>query len=568
MQSKNNKITALYCRLSRDDGTEGESNSIDNQKKLLTKYAKENGFDNIKCYIDDGYTGTNFNRPGFKNMLADMELDLISSVIVKDSSRLGRNYLEVGKYIEIYFPEHDIRFISVNENIDSATGEDEFSGVRNIMNELYARDISRKVRSSHRLRGSAGEPLSPPPYGYMKSPDSKKKWVIDPEAAETVRLIYRLCIEGNGNETIARILQERKILVPQAYWKSKGLGRGGKKTQPDPYKWCKTTVGKILAQQEYCGDIINFKSYTKSFKNKRRVENPPENRAVFKDVNEPIIDRDTWENVQKLIQGNKRRHTKRDDIPKSIFAGLLYCGDCGSKMWFHFNQSNNVIHYFSCSNYRGDRGTCEATHYIREDALEQIVLIEIRKLAGCLSSNEELFVKMLEDKKYKERVQKRKIVENGLSSAMARLDEVERLYERIYEDNANGKITDDWFFHMSSKYETERAELKRKIPEYRDELNKFNEEDGSKEKFIAAIRRFMEIRELTPVILHELIDRIEVSACERNGNERTQKIVIYYRFIGDISVPEEKPFSLDTRKGVTVGYITEKQTQKSGQKPA
>ena len=336
-------ITALYCRLSRDDGAEGESNSIANQKKLLAKYAKEHGFTNTKFYVDDGYTGTNFNRPGFQQMLEDMEMGYISTVIVKDSSRFGRNYLEVGQYTDYYFPEHNIRFIAINDCIDSENGEDDFSAFRNVMNEMYAKDISRKVRSSHRLRGNAGEPLSQPPYGYMKSPENKKKWIIDPDAAEVVQRVFRLCIEGNGNETIARILQEDKVLVPQAYWQSKGLPRGGKKTQPNPYKWCKTTIARILEQQEYCGDVINFKSYSKSFRNKTRIDNPKENWAIFKDVHEPIIDRETWERVQELTKNTKRRKPKDENVKKSIFTNLLYCGDCGHKLWFNINKQNPSI---------------------------------------------------------------------------------------------------------------------------------------------------------------------------------------------------------------------------------
>ena len=301
MQSKkkdNVGITALYCRLSRDDGTDNDSNSIVNQKKLLQKYAKEHGFSNTRSYVDDGYTGTNFNRPGFQKLLEDIEMGYVSVIIVKDMSRLGRDYLQVGYYTDTYFPDRNIRFIAVNDCVDSADGENELAPFRNVMNEMYARDISRKVRSSHRLRGNAGEPLSQPPYGYLKSPENKKKWIIDPEAAQVVQDIFRMCLEGKGNETIARILQERKVLIPMAYWREKGLGRGGTKAQPNPYKWCKSTIAKILAQQEYCGDVINFKTYSKSFKNKARIPNPEENWAVFKNVHEPIIDRETFEGVQ------------------------------------------------------------------------------------------------------------------------------------------------------------------------------------------------------------------------------------------------------------------------------
>ena len=409
-------ITALYCRLSRDDGAEGESNSIANQKKLLAKYAKEHGFTNTKFYVDDGYTGTNFNRPGFQQMLEDMEMGYISTVIVKDSSRFGRNYLEVGQYTDYYFPEHNIRFIAINDCIDSENGEDNFSAFRNVMNEMYAKDISRKVRSSHRLRGNAGEPLAPPPYGYVKDPENKKKWIIDPDAAEVVRRIFHLCIEGNGNETIARILQDDKVLVPQAYWQSKGMSRGGKKTQPDPYKWCKTTIAKMLAQQEYFGDVINFKTYSKSFKNKARLPNPEENWAVFKNVHEAIIDRETFEMVQELVAKTKRRAPKKENGEKNMFCGLLYCADCGSPLWFNVNHPNTDIKYFMCSNYKGRRGTCEGTHYVRADSLEQIVMLELRSLASFLIEDEEAFADILEAKTNKSILSQQKFLESSIDT--------------------------------------------------------------------------------------------------------------------------------------------------------
>ena len=305
MQSKKKKkdtgITALYCRLSRDDGTANDSNSIVNQKRLLQKYAKEQGLGNTRCYVDDGYTGTNFNRPGFQKLLEDIEQGYVTTVIVKDMSRLGRDYLQVGYYTDTYFPDHNIRFIAINDCVDSDDGDNEFAPFRNIMKEMYARDISKKIRSSHRLRGNAGEPLSQPPYGYLKSPENKKKWIIDPYASQIVKDVFRMCLEGKGNETIAHILQERKILIPMEYWKSLGLGRGGTRSKTDPYRWNKSTVAKMLSQQEYCGDVINFKTYSKNFKNKKRLENPEENWAVFRDVHEPIIDRETFEQVQKLI---------------------------------------------------------------------------------------------------------------------------------------------------------------------------------------------------------------------------------------------------------------------------
>jgi len=551
-------ITALYCRLSRDDGAEGESNSIANQKKLLAKYAKEHGFTNTKFYVDDGYTGTNFNRPGFQQMLEDMEMGYISTVIVKDSSRFGRNYLEVGQYTDYYFPEHNIRFIAINDCIDSDNGEDDFSAFRNVMNEMYAKDISRKVRSSHRLRGNAGEPLAPPPYGYVKDPENKKKWIIDPDAAEVVQRIFRLCIEGNGNETIARILQDDKILVPQAYWQSKGMSRGGKKTQPNPYKWCKTTIAKMLEQQEYCGDIINFKSYSKSFRNKTRVENPKENWAIFKDVHEPIIDRETWERVQELTKNSKRRKPKNENVKKSIFTNLLYCGDCGHKLWFNINKQNPSIRFYSCSNYKGLRGTCESTHYVREDSLEQVVKMELFKLATYLDHDETAFAELLEHKSNKDSLAERKAAESALAAATARSQELLRLYERVYEDNVNGKVTDDWFMRLSHKYEVEQEELKKHMFDLKNKLERLDTAQNSSGSFIRAIRKFMTMQVLTPVVLQELIDKIEVFPIEGTGKNRTQRLVIHYRFVGCIDLPSIVPkhtYKLDSRQGVAIEYL-------------
>ena len=551
-------ITALYCRLSRDDGAEGESNSIANQKKLLAKYAKEHGFTNTKFYVDDGYTGTNFNRPGFQQMLEDMEMGYISTVIVKDSSRFGRNYLEVGQYTDYYFPEHNIRFIAINDCIDSENGEDDFSAFRNVMNEMYAKDISRKVRSSHRLRGNAGEPLAPPPYGYVKDPANKKKWIIDPDAAEIVRRIFRLCIEGNGNETIARILQDDKVLVPQAYWQSKGMSRGGKKTQPNPYKWCKTTIAKMLEQQEYCGDIINFKSYSKSFRNKTRVENPKENWAIFKDVHEPIVDRETWERVQELTKNSKRRKPKNENVKKSIFTNLLYCGDCGHKLWFNINKQNPSIRFYSCSNYKGLRGTCESTHYVREDSLEQVVKMELFKLATYLDHDENAFAELLEHKTNKDSMAERKAAESALAAATARSQELLRLYERVYEDNVNGKVTDDWFMRLSHKYEVEQEELKKQMFELKNKLERLDTAQNSSGSFIRAIRKFMTMQTLTPIVLQELIDKIEVFPIEGTGKNRTQRLVIHYRFVGCIDLPSIVPkhtYKLDSRQGVAIEYL-------------
>ena len=566
MQSKNKNqigITALYCRLSRDDGTESESNSIGNQKKLLSQKAKEMGLTDTKYYVDDGYTGTNFNRPGFQQLIDDIEIGLVSAVMVKDLSRLGRDYVSVGNYTDSYFPEHNIRFIAVNDAIDSDEGESEIAPFKNILNEMYARDISKKIRSSHRLRGSMGEPLSQPPYGYMKSPENKKKWIIDPEAATVVKSIFKMCLDGKGNETIARELQESEVLIPMAYWRSKGLNRGGKKTQTNPYKWCKTTIQKILSQQEYCGDIINFKTYSKSFKNKRRIENSKENWAVFKDVNEPIIDRETFETVQKFISKTKRRAPKKENGERSIFNGLIYCGDCHSKMRYHTSTSNKEIHYFTCSDNKVDyRGKCPGRHYVRADALEEVVKLELRRLVEMLEIDESYFAQLLLRKNDEEREKDKKFLESELQKAIARSNTVSQLYENLYEDNVVGKVSDEWFIELSHKYEKERMDLKAKIADTRHKIEELKNNNSEYEKFISAIRRFMQMDNLTSPLLRELIDHIDIFETEGTGKSRTQRIVIYYRFIGYIELPNttKQTHIADTRKGVAVEYITEQFT--------
>lgn len=566
MQSKNKNqigITALYCRLSRDDGTESESNSIGNQKKLLSQKAKEMGLTDTKYYVDDGYTGTNFNRPGFQQLIDDIEIGLVSAVMVKDLSRLGRDYVSVGNYTDSYFPEHNVRFIAVNDAIDSDEGESEIAPFKNILNEMYARDISKKIRSSHRLRGSMGEPLSQPPYGYMKSPENKKKWIIDPEAATVVKSIFKMCLDGKGNETIARELQENKVLIPMAYWRSKGLNRGGKKTQTNPYKWCKTTIQKILSQQEYCGDIINFKTYSKSFKNKRRIENSKENWAVFKNVNEPIIDRETFETVQKFISKTKRRTSKKENGERSIFNGLIYCGDCHSKMRYHTSTSNKEIHYFTCSDNKVDyRGNCPGRHYVRADALEEVVKLELRRLVEMLEIDESYFAQLLLRKNDEEREKDKKFLESELQKAIARSNTVSQLYEKLYEDNVIGKVSDEWFVELSHKYEKERMDLKAKIADTRYKIEELKNNNSEYEKFISAIRRFMQMGNLTSPLLRELIDHIDIFETEGTGKSRTQRIVIYYRFIGYIELPNatKQTHIADTRKGVAVEYITDQFT--------
>lgn len=560
MQSSKHGITALYPRLSRDDDIQGDSNSIVNQKKLLAKYAKEHRFYNTKFYVDDGYTGTNFNRPGFQSLLEDIEAGYVTTVIVKDMSRLGRNYLQVGYYTDTYFPDHNVRFIAINDGVDSEQGDDDFTPFRNIMNEWYAKDISRKVRSSKKLRGNAGDPLCMPPYGYKKNPENPRQWIIDPEAAEVVRKIYRLCIEGNGIETTARVLQESGILTPTQYWASKGIRKGGKKTQDEPCKWCKTTIAKILTLREYTGDLINFKTYSRSFKNKRRLPNAEENQMLFENHHEAIIDRTAWETVQTIRAGTKRRAPKNTE--KNMFAGLLFCADCGHKLHYNINHPNSSIEYFNCSNYRGNRGTCNETHYVRADSLKQVVLLELNRMTCYLKENEEAFAELLAQKTAQDYEQEKKYRQQKLRELTARSGEVDILFERIYEDNVSGKISDERFMKLSRKYDEEQQQLKTEIAELQAVCDKEDSRAYSKNQFLKAVRKFMEMRTLTPTILHELVEKIEVYHMQGTGKNRTQQLIIHYKFIGVLELPKIQALSenvvLNSRQGVEVEYLVGK----------
>ncbi len=562
MQPKKKKIegiTALYCRLSKDDGQDAESNSISNQKTFLAQKAKEYGLTDTRYYVDDGYTGTNFNRPGFQKLLEDIELGYVTTVMVKDLSRLGRHYVEVGNYTDTYFPEHDVRFIAVNDMVDSNEGENELAPFRNVMNEMYARDISRKIRCSHRLRGNMGEPLSQPPYGYMKSPENKKRWIIDPEAAEIVRTIFHMALNGDGPETIARKLSERHVLVPTAYWEQQGIRRGGKRLIEDKCHWRVSTIQNILCKREYCGDIVNFKTYSKSFKNKKRLFNNEENWVIFRDVHEPIIDRNTFELVQRKLSNTKRRKPKPENGEKNIFTDLLVCADCGKKLWYHTNTINPDIHYFSCSNYVKDtRGTCKTRHYLRADAIELIVTNELKRLAALLKCDEQAFAALLQQQSEKEQLAEKKRIEADLQKATSRSEQLVTLYEKLYEDNLTGKVTDEWFTQLSQKYDRERLAVKAKIAEYRIRLNDLDLQKRGFEIFTASIRKFMEMETLTAPLLWELIDHIDVYETEGTGRNRTQRITICYRFVGylEVPVPDDFLLALDMRRGVRVNYTS------------
>lgn len=562
MKQSNNKksrdVTAfLYERLSRDDNLEGESYSIGNQKKLLTKVAKEKGYTNLVHFLDDGISGVTMDRPGFVEMIQQLEQGKAAAVFVKDLSRLGRNYIEVGRLTEEFFPEHDIRLVAVSDNIDTAEGDNELAPIRNLFNEWYARDISKKRRISNKIKGNGGEPMGQPPYGYMKDPDNPKRWIVDDEAAQVVKHIYGMTLDGMGTEQIAAQLEREEILTPRAYWLKKGVKRPGKGKQQPPTKWNSSTVTKILSLQEYCGDILNFKTYSKSYKNKKRIENDRENWVVFKDVHEPIIDRAVWEQVQQKRGKVRKRRTNEGE--KNMFSGLLVCADCGNNLHFHFNQGNPEIRYFNCSNYKGNRGTCTSTHYVRVDFLEEVVLGEIRRLTKFASLYEDEFVKAVIGHSQQAEQTDRKLKEKELRTLLARDEELDGLFERIYEDNVSGKLSDDRFAKMSRRYEDEQKELAEKIKKLRSEIEKQSSRSMTTDMFIGLVRKYTRARKLTPRMLNELIEKIEVFNAEKIDGVWEQRLRIHYNCVGTIEIPTVLPLpipevSVNTRKGVVVNY--------------
>ena len=562
MKQSNNKksrdVTAfLYERLSRDDNLEGESYSIGNQKKLLAKVAKEKGYTNLVHFLDDGISGVTMDRPGFAEMIRQLEQGKASAVFVKDLSRLGRNYIEVGRLTEEFFPDHDIRLVAVSDNIDTAEGENELAPIRNLFNEWYARDISKKRRISNKIKGNAGEPMGQPPYGYIKDPNDPKHWIVDDEAAQVVRRVYSMTLEGFGTEQIAAQLEKDDVLTPRAYWLTKGIKRPGKGKQQPPTKWNSSTITKILSLQEYCGDILNFKTYSKSYKNKKRIDNDRENWVVFQNVHEAIIERAVYEQVQQKRGKIRKRRTNNGE--HNMFSGLLVCADCGSNLHFHFNQGNPEIKYFNCSNYKGNRGTCTSTHYVRVDFLEEVVLGEIRRLTKFASLYEDEFVKAVIGHSQQAEQTDRKLKEKELRTLLARDEELDGLFERIYEDNVSGKLSDDRVAKMSRRYEDELKELAEKIKKLRSEIEKQSSRSMTTDMFIGLVRKYTRTRKLTPRMLNELVEKIEVFNAEKIDGVWEQRLRIHYNCVGTIEIPTVLPLpipevSVNTRKGVVVNY--------------
>jgi len=426
-----------------------------------------------------------------------------------------------------------------------------------LTNEWYARDISKKRRISNKIKGNAGEPMGQPPYGYIKDPNDPKHWIVDDEAAQVVRRVYSMTLEGFGTEQIAAQLEKDDVLTPRAYWLTKGIKRPGKGKQQPPTKWNSSTITKILSLQEYCGDILNFKTYSKSYKNKKRIDNDRENWVVFQDVHEAIIERAVYEQVQQKRGKIRKRRTNNGE--HNMFSGLLVCADCGSNLHFHFNQGNPEIKYFNCSNYKGNRGTCTSTHYVRVDFLEEVVLGEIRRLTKFASLYEDEFVKAVIGHSQQAEQTDRKLKEKELKTLLARDEELDGLFERIYEDNVSGKLSDDRFAKMSRRYEDEQKELSEKIKKLRSEIEKQSSRSMTTDMFIGLVRKYTRARKLTPRMLNELIEKIEVFNAEKIDGVWEQRLRIHYNCAGTIEIPTVLPLpipevSVNTRKGVVVNY--------------
>ena len=527
------KITALYCRLSQDDMIDGESNSITNQKLILKKYADDNGFRNTVFYVDDGISGTTFERDGFKEMMNDVENGKVGIVITKDLSRLGRDYLKTGEYVEIIFPDYDVRYIAINDNVDTFKGDNEFMAFKNIFNDWYARDCSKKIRAVFKAKGQSGKHLCPPIYGYRKSDTDKDLWVIDEVAADVVRKIYRLCIDGYGPVQIARILTEQGIPTPTAYAISQGKNPNNKNAKL--HRWGANTICHILEKPEYIGHTVNFRTHMKSYKVHKIVYNPEEDFMIFENTHEPIVTKQEFELVQELRK-NKRRPTKHKEV--NAFSGICYCADCGKKLYLCRAISFTAEQeHLKCSTYAVDKDGCSA-HFIRTVVLKEIVISELNKLLESVKSNESEFVQVAMDNSFQKQSSELAKSKKSLKQAEKRIAELDDLFARLYEDNISGKISDERFAILSERYETEQKTLKDTVKDLKAYIENAEQKNADINSFIKVVRKYEHITELTPEIMHELIEKIVVHEAETVDGSRTQQIDIYFNFVGKIELPQ------------------------------
>ena len=533
------RFTALYCRLSRDDELQGDSNSIKNQKLILQKYADDNGFRNTRFFVDDGYSGTTFDRPDFQRMIAEMDAGRIGTVIVKDMSRLGRDYLKVGFYTEVAFPEADVRFIAINNGVDSANQqESDLTPFINIFNEFYAKDTSKKIRAVFKAKGQSGKPLcTNPPYGYKKDPDDKNRWIVDDEAAAVVKEIFHLCMSGYGPTQIAKELRKRRIETPAEYGKRVGVNVPSAKLREndDPCRWTTSTVVHILERREYTGCTVNFKTYKKSYKSKKQVKNDPSEWAIFEGMHEAIIEPEVYDTVQKIRDG-RRRQTPMGEMP--ALSGMVYCADCGHKLYQVRGRCLPQSEYMVCATYRKKGKSVCPSHQIRNSVIEQLLLEDLQRVTAYARNHEDEFLQLVTRNSEKALDRELRDCRKEYEQAKARIAKLDTLIQRIYEDNVEGKISDDRFAKLSGNYETEQAQLQSRVEELQRFLDDAKEKSLNADHFLALVRKYTDIRELDAEIIREFVERINVFQAEKVDGHRQQRIQIIYNCIGAVDLPD------------------------------
>ena len=539
---KNNKkynyggdVTALYARLSKDDDLVGDSNSIVHQKEILAKYAKEHGFTNIEFYVDDGFSGTNFNRPDFQRMMADAEEGKISTVIVKDMSRFGRDYIMVGYYTEIYFSNLDIRFIAINDNVDSnIQTENDLTPFKNVFNEWYARDTSKKIRAVFKAKGNSGKHLTTnPPFGYKKDPDDKDKWIVDEEAAATVRRIFQMYVEGYRISEIGHKLTEEKVETPILYYMNRGIKTNARSEYPEI--WDLMSIKYILSQTAYAGHTVNFQTAVKSYKTKKQVNLPRNQWVIFRNTQEAIIDEKTFETVQQMRKA-KRARTKYNE--PNMFSGLLYCADCGNHLTIQRVARNRKMDNFSCATYRKKKKGLCSCHRILVSDLETIVKEDLQKVCEYVFLHEKEFTDEYLSGSKKETVKFQSKTKAELKRLSERQEEIGRIIRKLYEDNVNGRITDERFDFLAKSYEDEGNDLKTKIQELKNALASSVQEEEKLSKFLKIVKSYTKIEELTPEILNSFIEKIYIGETEKYEGRKMQEVEIIYKFVGAINLPQ------------------------------
>lgn len=538
MQRATDKITALYCRLSQEDANEGESNSIQNQKAILLQYAKEHRFPNPTFFVDDGYSGTNYDRPGFQAMLAEIEAGKVTVCCTKDLSRLGRNSSLTGLYINFTFPKYGVRYIAINDHfdtIDPNSTDNDVAGIKNWFNEFFAKDTSRKIRAVQKAKGERGVPLTTNvPFGYLKDPNDKTRWIVDEVAAQVVKHIFRLCMEGRGPMQIAKVLQEEKVLNPTAYKRRAGIKTPSPETA-DPYHWNTNTIVHILERREYTGCTVNFKTYTNSIWDKKQRDTPLEKQAVFYGTHPVIIEQEVFDKVQEIRQ---QRHRRTKTGKSSLFSGMVYCADCGAKMRYcTTNYFEKRQDHFVCANYRSNTGSCSA-HYIRAVVLEDLVWMHMKAVISYVTRHESYFRAVMEHKLRLSSEEAIRANKKRLAQADKRLTELDRLFIRIYEDNVAGKLSDERFAMMSQSYEDEQMQLKAEIQTLQQDIEVQERQIENLEQFIQRVHKYEDLQELTPYALRELVKAIYIGAPDKSSGKRRQNIRISYDLVGFIPVDE------------------------------